>query len=55
LSSLFIEKYVDATIKPTKKSGSKIVDRIKVLFLTLVRYSLLITSQILFIINIESG
>jgi hypothetical protein len=46
---LLIEKYADAAIKPIKKSGSKIVDKIKVLFRTLVKYSLLITSKILFI------
>ena len=49
-SSLFIEKYADAAINPIKNKGSKIVDNINVLFLTLVRYSLLMISQTLFMI-----
>lgn len=36
-------------MNPIKNSGSKIVDRMNVLFLTLVRYSLFMTNQILFI------
>jgi len=48
---LVAEKYADAKMNPIKNKGSKIVERMKVRFLTLVRYSLFITSQILFMVD----